>query len=259
MYNTRAGPYIKKHWRTDELSTEHWTIHKEALKNWWTEHWALKNWCFWTVVLEKTLESPLDCKIKPIDPKGNQPWVFIGKTDAKAEAPILWLPDAKSWLTGKEPDTGKDWSQKERQQQRMRWLDSITDSMDMNLSNSRRIANDREAGVLRPWGHKESGTTYWLKKNNRSLKSVYFPSLSPPSLPPSISLSAFFFSLSSFFRWMSELISIIIFIDMAVHLWIKFKSSKYLAIKNTCTSFMENYETIVEVPHEHVNYGCFLK
>ena len=72
------------------------------------EDWAPKNWCFWTVVLEKTFESPLDWKeIKPINPKGNIPWIFIGRTDAEAEAPILWLPNAKSWLTGKDPDAEK--------------------------------------------------------------------------------------------------------------------------------------------------------
>ena len=79
------------------------------------ESWALRNWCFWTVVLEKTLESPLDCKeIKPINPKGNQPWIFIGRTDAEAEAPILWLPDVMNWLIGKDPDAGKDWGQGEK-------------------------------------------------------------------------------------------------------------------------------------------------
>ena len=79
------------------------------------EIWALKNWCFWTVILEKTLESPLDCKeIKPVHPKGNQAWIFIGRTDAEAEAPILWPPEAKSWLIGKDPDSGKDWRQKEK-------------------------------------------------------------------------------------------------------------------------------------------------
>ena len=76
------------------------------------ESWALKNWCFWTVVLEKTLESPLDCKeIQPVHPKGNQSWLFIGRTDAEAEAPILWPPDAKNWLIRKHPVTGKDWRQ----------------------------------------------------------------------------------------------------------------------------------------------------
>ena len=74
------------------------------------ESWALKNWCIWTVVLEKTLKSPLDCEeIQPVYPKGNQSWMFIGRTDVEAETPILWPPDAKSWLIWKDPDAGKDW------------------------------------------------------------------------------------------------------------------------------------------------------
>ena len=86
---------------------------------WWLrpshkEGWALKNWCLWTVVLEKTLESPLDCKeIKPINPKGNQPWIFIERTDAEAETPIFWPPDVKSQLIRKDPSAGKDWRQEE--------------------------------------------------------------------------------------------------------------------------------------------------
>ena len=79
------------------------------------ESWAPKNWCFWIVVLEKTLESPLDCKqIKPVNPKGNQSRIFIGRTDAKAEALVLWPPDAKNWLIEKDPDAGKDWRQEEK-------------------------------------------------------------------------------------------------------------------------------------------------
>ena len=79
------------------------------------EGWVQKNWCFWTVVLEKTLESPLDCKeIQPVHPKGNQSWVFIGRTDVKAETPVLWPPDMKSWLIWKDPDVGKDWGQEEK-------------------------------------------------------------------------------------------------------------------------------------------------
>ena len=82
---------------------ESWTINKS---------WVLKNWCFWTVVLEKTLESPLDCKeVQPVHPKGDQSWVFIGRTDAEAKTPILWSPDTKSWLYWKEPNSGKDWRQ----------------------------------------------------------------------------------------------------------------------------------------------------
>ena len=79
------------------------------------ESWVPKNWCFWTVVLEKSLESPLDCKeIQPVHPKGNQSWVFIGRTDAKAETPVLWPPHAKSWLIGKDPDAGRDWELEEK-------------------------------------------------------------------------------------------------------------------------------------------------
>ena len=89
------------------------------------EGWAPKNWCFWTVVLEKTLESPLDCKeIQPVHPKGNQFWIFFAGTDAKAKAPILWPPDAKSWLTGKDPDAGKDWRCEEKgttEDEMVRW------------------------------------------------------------------------------------------------------------------------------------------
>ena len=78
------------------------------------ESWMPKNWCFWTMVLEKTLESPLDCKIKPVNLKGNKSWIFIGRTDAEAEAPILWPPDAKNRLVGKDPDAGKDWRWEEK-------------------------------------------------------------------------------------------------------------------------------------------------
>ena len=79
------------------------------------ESWAPKNWCFWTTVLEKTLESPLNCKeIQPVSPKGDQSWVFTGRTDAEAETPVLWPPHEKSWLIGKDPDAGRDWGQEEK-------------------------------------------------------------------------------------------------------------------------------------------------
>ena len=106
-YFANKGPYSQSY----GFSSSHiwmWELDYE-------ESWVPKNWCFWTVVLEKTLESPLDCKeIQPVHPKGDQSWVFLGMTDVEAETPILWPPDVKNWLIGKDPDAEKDWGQEEK-------------------------------------------------------------------------------------------------------------------------------------------------
>ena len=118
------------------------------------ESWAPKNWCFWAMVLEKTLESPLDCKeIQPVHTIWNQYWIFIGRTDAEAETPIPWPPDAKNWLIRKDPDAGKDWGQEEKGRQRMRWLYGTIDSRTWVWVNSR-------THVHRPWT--------WVWVNSRS-------------------------------------------------------------------------------------------
>ena len=126
-----------------------------------TESWALKTWCFWTVVLEKTLERSLDCKeIKPVNPKGNQSWIFIGRTDAKA--PFLWPPDVKNWLIGKNPDAGKDWRQEvkgTREDEMVGWhhrLDGHEFEQALGVGYG-------QGGLAccDSWGHRESDMTEW--------------------------------------------------------------------------------------------------
>ena len=134
--------------------------------------WEMKKWCLWTVVLEKTLEGPLDCKeIKPVNSKGNQSWIFIGRTDAEAKAPILWPPDAKSWLIGKDPDAGKDWRQEEKgttEDEVVGWHHRLNGHEFEQVPG----VGDGQGSLAccSPWGCKESDMTEWLNWTERNCR-----------------------------------------------------------------------------------------
>ena len=145
---------------------------------------------FQNVVLEETLESPLDCKeIKPVNSKGNQPWIFIGRTDAEAGAPIFWPPDVKSWLIGKDPDSGKDWGQEEKwvtEDEMVGW-DGIIDSMDMGLGGLQELVMDRKAWHAAIHGVTKSQT--WLSDWTELIQLSQHYFLERPFFPPWIILT----------------------------------------------------------------------
>ena len=168
------NPWVRKNpWKRKwQPTSQNYGFSNSHVQMWELDHkegWALKNWCFWMVVLEKTLESPLDCEeIQPVHSKGNQSWVFIERTDAEAEAPILWPPDVKNWLIGRDPDAGQDWRWEEKE--------ATEDEMvgwhrRLNGHEFEQTPGDSEGreglACCGTQGLKESDMTEWLNHNNQ--------------------------------------------------------------------------------------------
>ena len=147
------------------------------------ECWTPNNWCFRTVVLKNTLESPLDYKIKPVSPKGNQSLIFIGRIDAEAKAPILWPPDAKNWLTGKYSDTGEDWRQKEKraaEDKMVRWYHQFNEHESEHTPGEESRRKEREPGALQSMGLQQAGHDLVTARSPviKPIRSLYFPATS---------------------------------------------------------------------------------
>ena len=157
--------HIKKqrHYFADKCPlSQSYDFSSSHIRMWELDHkqsWTLNHWCFWTVVLEKILESPLDCKvIQPVNPRGNRSWIFIGRTDAEAETPILLPHDAKNWLIGKDPDAGRDWGQEEKGMAEDEMVGWHHHMMDMSLSRLWELVVDRKARCTEVHGVAKSQT-----------------------------------------------------------------------------------------------------
>ena len=178
-YQTRQHIKMQRHYFADKgPSSQSYGFSSRQVWMWESDHkesWAVKNWCFWTVVLEKTLECPLDCKeIQPVCPKGNQFWIFLERTDADAETPILWSPDAKNWLPGKDPDAGKDWRQEEEQGMTEDDMVGWHHQLDGHEFEQALGVGDGQGSLVccSQWGRKESDTTTWLNWNEPALSEM---------------------------------------------------------------------------------------
>ena len=201
------------------------------------ESWVLKNWCFWSVVLEKTLESPLDCKeIQPVHPKGDQSWIFIGRTDAKAETPILWPPHAKSWLIGKDSDAGMDWGQEEKgttEDEIAGWHHEL-DGREFECTPG---VCDGQGGLecFDSWHRKESDMTEWLNWTELMLFNLHYFRVS----------SYFLLLISSLIPWWFES---------------RHRMISILLVLSRCVSWPRMWFNLLNVPSElekNVNYGDF--
>ena len=157
----------QRHYFADKFAGQSYGFSSSHVQMWELDHkevWVPKNWCFWIVVLEKTLESPLGCKeITPVHPKGHQFWIFIGRTNAEAETPILWPPDAKNWLIGKDPNAGKDWRQEEKgttEDEMVGWHHRLNGH---EFEQAPRVGDEQGSlTCCSSWGCKQSDTTEWL-------------------------------------------------------------------------------------------------